>query len=85
MIGEHASNKCPVCGGTLVTGGASIPYVLKGDIVVVIKNVPADICSDCHEAFTSGLVTDQVVHILNQLKELGSEVSVVSYVECQPV
>jgi YgiT-type zinc finger domain-containing protein len=85
MIGEGASSKCPVCGGTMHSGETTIPYILEDGIVVVIKQVPAEICNDCREAFTTGAVTDQVVHILHQLKHLGSEVSVVSYAEHQPV
>ncbi len=83
MIGERASSKCPVCGGMVHSGETTIPYVLEDGIVVVIKRVPAEICSDCREAFTTGAVTDQIVHILQQLKHLGSEVSVVSYAEYQ--
>ena len=80
MIGEHAnSRRCPVCGGPLYSGEATIPYVVKGDTVVVVKNVPAEICGDCHEPFTSGKVTDQVLLMLRQLQGLHSEVSVVSY------
>jgi YgiT-type zinc finger domain-containing protein len=85
MTGEHANGKrCPVCGGTLEPGEATIPYVLRDQSVVVIKNVPAEICGDCHEAFTSGRVTDQIVSMVQQLKNLHSEVSVISYSEYEP-
>lgn len=72
---------CPVCGGVLEEGKATIPYVLKDNTVVVVKNVPAEICGDCRETFTSGKVTDHLVAMVHQLKELHSEVSVVSYQE----
>jgi YgiT-type zinc finger domain-containing protein len=83
MTGERVNSRCPACGGQLTGGEATIPYVLDGGTVVVIKNVPAEICGDCNEAFTTGAVTDQVTHILRQLKELDSEVSIVSYAEQQ--
>ena len=84
MIGEVVKPKrCPVCGGLLEKGEATIPYVLKDDTVIVVKHVPAEICRDCHESFTSGKVTDQIVTMLQQLKELHSEVSVVSYREVE--
>ncbi len=86
MTGEPVSDKrCPVCGGALELGEATIPYVLKGDTVVVVKHVPAEICGDCHETFTPGKVTDDLVVMLQQLKELRSEVSVVSYREYELV
>ena len=82
MTGEPEKNKrCPVCGGSLESGDATIPYVLRDNSVVVVKNVPAEICADCREAFTSGHVTDQLVAMVRQLKELHSEVSVISYRE----
>jgi YgiT-type zinc finger domain-containing protein len=62
MIGEHAKHsRCPVCGGNLEAGEATIPYILKDGTVVVVKNVPAEICGDCREPFTSGKVTDHLV------------------------
>lgn len=85
MTGELENRKCPSCGGRLASGKTTIPYLLDGGTVVVIKNVPADICEDCHESFTSGVVTDQITRILQQLKELDSEVSVISYAEHQLV
>jgi YgiT-type zinc finger domain-containing protein len=85
MTGEHANSKpCPVCGGSLHTGEATIPYILDDDVVIVVKNVPAEICGDCREAFTSGEVTDRITGMLRQLKSLHSEVSVITYSEYEP-
>jgi len=78
MTGERASKTCPTCGGSLHAGIANVPFILD-ETVVVIRGVPADICADCHEPFMAGRVTDQVMVLLNQLKALRSEVSVVSY------
>lgn len=81
MIGEpERKNKvCPTCGGYLQPGLATIPFILDNDVIIVIKNVPAEICGDCHEAFMVGKVTDQVLALLNQLRSLQSAVSVVTY------
>jgi len=84
MINVHASKTCPTCGGTLEAGEATIPYVLEGGSVVVVRNVPAEICGDCREAYTSGAVTDQIVFMLQRLKGLHSEVSVLAYAQQQP-
>ncbi len=81
MIGEQESNICPVCGGSLQENLATIPFILERDTVVVIKDVPAEICSDCHEPFTAGHATDRVTALLRQLQALRSEVSVVAYAE----
>jgi len=70
-----------MCGGALKQGEATIPYVLKDNTVVIVKHVPAVICGDCREPFTAGKVTDQLVMLVQQLKGLHSEVSIISYRE----
>lgn len=79
MTGKLEDKICPVCGGLLYADEATVPYILEKDIIVIVKNVPAEICGDCHEVFTTGVVTDEVMKLLSQLRSLKSEVSVVSY------
>jgi YgiT-type zinc finger domain-containing protein len=81
MIGKAENKLCPVCGGKLHSGVATLPFIFDDNIVVVVKGVPAEICGDCYEPFMAGQVTDQVMALLNQLRLLRSEVSVISYPE----
>jgi YgiT-type zinc finger domain-containing protein len=81
MIGEPENSVCPLCGGHLRPDIATVPFILGNNMVVVIKNVPAEVCDTCHEPFVAGRVTDQVTTLLRQLKSLRSEVSVVTYSE----
>ncbi len=80
MIGERAGSLCPICGGTLEFGRATVPFIFE-ETVIVVKNVPADICADCHEVFMVGEVTDHITTLLSQLRQLHSEVSVITYSE----
>lgn len=73
-----ANGRCPLCSGRLASGLATIPFLLKG-IVVVVKDVPARICEECDEPFLDGRATDAVVELLGNLQSLHVEVSVVSY------
>jgi len=85
MTGERAkTNRCPLCGGRLKAGSAAVPFLLRNS-VVLIKDVPAEICANCHEPFTSGKVTDGVIDLLNPLRDLRAEVLVLSYAQRQPV
>ena len=84
VIEDYPTGLCPTCGGTLKPGLANIPFIFD-DTVIVVKNVPAEICRDCHEPFLAGSVTDQVMSLLNQLRTLQSEVSVVAYSEPETV
>ncbi len=78
MTGELENKPCPMCGGTLYRGQATIPFIFE-HTNVIIKDVPAEICADCREPFMAGDVTDQVVELLNTLRTVPSEVSVVTF------
>jgi YgiT-type zinc finger domain-containing protein len=81
MTGERVKNKgrCPLCGGALTPHQkATIPFVLDNR-VVVIKDVPAEVCGSCREPYLTGQVTDQVMTLLSYFRNLPVEVSVASY------
>ncbi|MBO9370162.1 MAG: type II toxin-antitoxin system MqsA family antitoxin [Chloroflexi bacterium] len=79
MTGEHAGDsRCPLCGGRLQSGLATVPFFLP-NTVVLIKGVPAEICSSCHEPYTTGQVTDRIVSLLKPLRALQAEILVLSY------
>lgn len=80
MIGKKGKNRkvCAICGGSLRKGRATIPFSLN-DKTVIIKDVPAEICGDCGEAFVTGFVADRVDMILDRVEQLDAEVSVVHY------
>ncbi len=80
MTGKPENNRCPLCGGRLQPGLATVPFLLP-NATVLIKNVPAIICSSCHEPYTTGKVTDRIVGLLNSLRGLQAEVLVLPYSE----
>ncbi len=80
MIGEPENDRCYFCGGRLEARAATIPFVVKGS-VVVIKNVPALVCSQCGEAIMTSPVAQVVDRLLKQVYEIHSEVSVITYSE----
>jgi len=81
MIGEQEKVKikrCPLCGGELRDGNTTIPFFI-GVRVIVIRDVPSEICSECGEAYMKSGVVDKVESVLDKLEELHSEMSVVHY------
>lgn len=85
MTGEpERNNHCPLCGGRLKRGLAAIPFLLP-NAVILVKDVPAEICSSCHEPYTTGQVTDRIVSLLHPLRSLPAEVLILSYSELQSV
>ncbi len=82
MTGKLANNsRCPLCGGRLIPDQhATIPFVL-GRVVVVVKDVPAEVCRSCGEPYLTGAATDQMLLLLRRFVRLPIEVSVASYAE----
>jgi YgiT-type zinc finger domain-containing protein len=83
MIGtlESKAGVCALCGGPLKEGQrATVPFVL-GKVVVVVKDVPAEVCRNCGEPFMSGGVTDRLLELLERFAHLPVEVTVTSYSE----
>jgi YgiT-type zinc finger domain-containing protein len=62
----------------MLFSGGSFQFILENTIVV-IKDVPAEVCASCHESYTTGNVTDHVVALLQPLRALQTEISVISY------
>ena len=77
-VRENPDKTCPLCGGTLVEGLATIPFVI-GRHVAVIKDVPAEICDTCGEPFLHADATDTVTALLTQAQAMGAEVTVLTY------
>ncbi|MBM3130059.1 MAG: YgiT-type zinc finger protein [Chloroflexi bacterium] len=85
MIGDQENNgRCPLCGGHLSAGITTIPFIFA-DTAVLVKQVPAQICDNCREPFTIGAVTDRLVDLVCRVKNLHTEVSIVSYAESERV
>jgi YgiT-type zinc finger domain-containing protein len=49
-------------------GHATIPF-LTGERVVIIKSVPAEICSECCEAYMKSSVVARVEYLLDRVEE----------------
>lgn len=81
MTGEPGRNKrCPICGGHLRNGTATLPFLFANKVVLV-KDVPAEICDSCHEPFAIGGVTDRLVALVSQLRRARAELSIASFSE----
>lgn len=84
MTTESVKNKrCPLCGGSLYEEAATLPFVVKGSVVVV-KGVASEVCGDCGEAFLSGKVTDVVAALLKDAVNRRIEMVVVTLPEEVP-
>lgn len=77
------AKRCPLCGGSLQEELATLPFVVKGSVVVV-KGVAAEVCSDCGEAFLSSAVTDTVMTLLQDAVNRRMELAIITLPEEAP-
>ncbi|MDZ7761279.1 MAG: type II toxin-antitoxin system MqsA family antitoxin [Desulfovermiculus sp.] len=56
---------CPMCGGTQSQGTTTFT-VDKGNILVVVRNVPAHVCSQCGEAWIKDSVAEDLEQIVSE-------------------
>jgi YgiT-type zinc finger domain-containing protein len=59
-------------------GTTAAPFFID-ERVFVIKDVPAEVCGDCGEAYMKSTVVDRIESLLDRLEDLHSEVSIVHY------
>jgi YgiT-type zinc finger domain-containing protein len=80
VTGELANDRCYFCGGRLETKSATIPFVVD-ESIIIIKSVPAEVCTQCAEPILSSPIARKVDSLLKQVYRLHSEISVVGYAE----
>jgi YgiT-type zinc finger domain-containing protein len=78
MTGEQENDRCYFCGGKLASGLATLPFVVDSS-VIVIKDVPAEVCTQCREAVLTSEVAEVVDRLLKQVERTGFEVSIIRY------
>lgn len=72
--------QCPLCGGDKKKGLTTYTVEL-GFSLLVVRDVPADICSQCGEEWISSDVAKKLEEITNDVKEKKPELEIVSFEE----
>ncbi len=71
---------CFMCKGDLEE--KKVNYVVDlEETIIIIKGVPAKVCKQCCEQYFDDEIAENVEKIVNQLKELSTEVTIVNYKE----
>ena len=71
--------RCTVCRNGETRPGSTTVTLERGGAVVVIRGVPAEVCENCGEAFTSAETTEKTFEMAEALLDAGAEVSVREY------
>ena len=56
-------DRCDLCSGEMVSGKTTLE-IWRGEQLVVIRDVPADVCLQCNEAYISSDVSERLDHFL---------------------
>ncbi|MBT9556494.1 MAG: type II toxin-antitoxin system MqsA family antitoxin [Myxococcales bacterium] len=77
MTRTFASKLCPVCGGSRVNGRVTFTADL-GEVVVVVRQVPATVCDQCGEQWIEDTVAASLEQRAADARRRGAQVEVVS-------
>ncbi len=71
---------CFMCKGDLEE--KKVNYIVDLEkTIIIIKGVPAKVCKQCGEQYFDDKTSENIENIVNQLKKLPMEVSIVNYTE----
>ncbi|MBO4292942.1 MAG: type II toxin-antitoxin system MqsA family antitoxin [Clostridia bacterium] len=71
---------CFKCKGNLEEKNVNYMVDLE-ETIIIIKGVPAKVCTQCGEQYFDDETSENIEKIVDQLKELSTEVSIVNYKE----
>lgn len=72
--------KCFMCKGELIEKKVNYMVDLEKTIII-IKDVPAKVCDQCGEQYFDDETSQNIEKIVNKLKDLSTEVTIINYKE----
>jgi len=73
--------RCPSCRGNMENGTTTLPYELGRDKLIVVRDVPAMICTHCGEVFIESTILKKVEELLNTVEKSGMTLGFLEYRE----
>lgn len=70
---------CVICKTGQLHPGTTSVMLERGGATVLVKNVPAEVCDNCGEAYTSEEVTGEVLREAEEAIKRGAELEVRDY------
>jgi len=69
---------CFMCKGDLKEKKVNYMVDLESTIII-IKGVPAKVCNECKEQYFDDETSKNIENIVNKLKDLSTEVTIINY------
>ena len=71
--------KCVLCKhGQTKPGKVTVP-LQRGETMVIIKDVPADVCENCEEYYLSESISEQILRMAEEAVRKGVEVEILHF------
>lgn len=71
--------KCLICKHGETAPGQAKVTLSRGEAIIVIKDVPADICQNCGEYYLSEAMTERVLTLAEAAVQRGIEIEVLKF------
>lgn len=71
---------CFMCKGEVIEKKVNYMVDLESTIII-IKGVPAKVCAQCGEQYFDDQTSENIESIVNKLKDLSTEVTIINYEE----
>lgn len=78
--GEKIIMNCVMCKGTLENKNTTFMIELD-NCIIIIKNVPSQVCKQCGEVTYSDEVAKQLEKLVNTVRNTITEITVINYTE----
>ena len=75
---KQSTDRCPICGGNKATGSTTFTVDL-GESIIVIRDVPAMLCSQCGDEWISDDVASKLESIVEEAKKKHLFVEIAYY------
>jgi YgiT-type zinc finger domain-containing protein len=76
---EKKEMKCVVCNQAETLPGKTSVLLERGQLTLVVKNVPAHVCPNCGEAYADEKVTARLLREAEQMFKMGAKVEIREY------
>jgi len=70
---------CVICKRGTTKAGLVTVTLERGDCLVILKQVPADVCENCGEYYLSEAITEKVLNKAEDAVKKGAEVEIIRY------
>lgn len=71
--------KCVICKQGETQPGMTTVTLTRGEVTLVIKNVPADICENCGEYYLSDEISRKIMALAEEAVKHNQEVEVIQF------